>query len=87
MPSSSVAVKNVATSDFAFERANGLGEQSHEDRIAKAFAEIFPQVLALYDPDPEVAMEKAMVCALNRTVARAKQAAKRVQHERSIAAE
>jgi hypothetical protein len=77
MSSSSAAVKNVVTSDPVFECASGLGERSRDDRIAEAFAEVFPQILALYDPDPEVAMEKAMVSALNRTVARAKQVAKR----------
>ncbi|GEO41475.1 hypothetical protein GGE65_005682 [Skermanella aerolata] len=89
MSPSTAAAKNVARPDpvSVFDFSDDPEQQAYEQRAAAAFAAALPEILALYDSDPEVAMEKSMVAALRRTVEYAERTRIQAEEKQTVAAE
>lgn len=64
-----------------FDFSDDPEQQAYEQRAAAAFTAALPEILALYDPDPVVAMEKSMFAALRRTFEYAERARIRGEKE------
>ena len=88
MSSNTAAAKNVAMPDpvSVFDFSDDPEQQAYEQRVAAAYTAALPEILASYDPDPKVAVEKSVYCALRRTFDYAERARMRAERKAIVAA-